>query len=65
MGIPTCFKDCKEVDFSEKKFKEVIDRMSKHAFEDPCTLTNPGDPCIADVKMIYTAAYYGTDIVKR
>ncbi|MCK9192222.1 MAG: iron-containing alcohol dehydrogenase [Sphaerochaetaceae bacterium] len=65
MNIPTCFKDCKEVDFNEAKFKEVIDRMSKNAFGDPCTLTNPGDPCVADVKMIYTAAYYGTDIVKR
>lgn len=65
LNIPSSFKDCSEVDFNEAKFKEVLDRMSQHAFEDPCTLTNPGDPNVADVKMLYTAAYYGTPIQKR
>ena len=59
MNIPTCFKDCTEVDFSEAKFLEVLDRMSQNAFEDPCTLTNPGKPCVEDVKKLYTAAFYG------
>ncbi len=59
MNIPTCFKDCDEVDFNEAKFKEVLDRMSQHAFEDPCTLTNPGKPTASDVKMLFEAAYYG------
>lgn len=59
LDIPATFKDCKEVDFSEAKFKEVLDRMSANAHADPCTLTNPGKPSVADVKAIYTAAYYG------
>jgi alcohol dehydrogenase class IV len=59
LDIPATFKDCKEVDFNEAKFKEVLDRMSANAHADPCTLTNPGDPTVADVKAIYTAAYYG------
>lgn len=59
MDIPSCFKDCTEVDFNEAKFKEVLARMSQHAFEDPCTLTNPGKPTAADVQMLFEAAYYG------
>ena len=62
LDIPATFKDCKEVDFSEAKFKEVLDRMSANALADPCTLTNPGKPTVADVKAIYTAAYYGTSM---
>jgi alcohol dehydrogenase class IV len=36
--------------------------MSAHAFEDPCTLTNPGTPTASDIKMIFEAAYYGKAI---
>lgn len=59
LGIPATFKDCDEVDFNEDKFIEVLDRMSKNAHRDPCTLTNPGEPTVADVKAIYEASYYG------
>jgi alcohol dehydrogenase class IV len=59
LGIPTTFQDCDEVDFNEDKFKEVLDRMSRNAHGDPCTLTNPGAPTVADVKAIYEASYYG------
>ena len=59
LAIPATFRACTEVDFSEAKFKEVLDRMSANAHGDPCTLTNPGKPTVADVKAIYTAAYYG------
>ncbi len=59
LHIPASFKDCDEVDFSEDKFKTVIDRMSAHALADPCTVTNPGEPTVEDVKALYTAAYYG------
>jgi alcohol dehydrogenase class IV len=59
LDIPATFKDCSEVDFAETKFKTVLGRMSANAFADPCTLTNPGKPTVADVEAIYTAAYYG------
>jgi len=62
LGIPATFKDCDEVDFNEAKFKEVLDRMSANAHADPCTLTNPGTPTVADVKAVYSAAYYGTSM---
>ncbi len=59
LNIPATFKDCDEVDFNETKFLEVLDRMSTNAHGDPCTLTNPGEPTVADVKAIYEASYYG------
>ena len=59
LGIPAAFKDCNEVDFDEKKFRSVLDRMSENAFGDPCTLTNPGKPTVGDVKSIYAEAYFG------
>lgn len=59
LAIPATFRDCHEVEFDEGKFKKVLDRMSANAFADPCTLTNPGTPTAADVKALYTAAYYG------
>ncbi len=59
LDIPARFKACAEVDFNEDKFKEVLDRMSVNAHADPCTLTNPGKPSVADVKAIFIAAYYG------
>jgi alcohol dehydrogenase len=59
MGIPSCFKACDEVDFSEAKFLEVLPRMSQRAFSDPCTLTNPGKPTEADVMALYRQSYYG------
>jgi alcohol dehydrogenase class IV len=62
LKIPATFKECDEVDFNETKFKTVLERMSLNAHADPCTLTNPGNPTPADVKMIYEAAYYGRSL---
>ncbi|MDW6004435.1 iron-containing alcohol dehydrogenase [Vibrio mangrovi] len=59
LNIPTCFKDCDEVDFNEEKFTEVLARMSKRAHGDPCTLTNPGQPTVEDVTNLYRKSYYG------
>ena len=59
LNIPSSFKECDEVPFEESKFMEVLNRMSLNAFNDPCTLTNPGTPTIEDVKEIYKAAFYG------
>jgi len=60
VGIPLTLQEVEEVSMAEDKFKEVLDRMSKNAFEDPCTLTNPRTSSVEDVKKIYEAAYYGT-----
>ncbi|WP_320047806.1 iron-containing alcohol dehydrogenase [uncultured Ilyobacter sp.] len=59
VGIPVSLKEITEVDMNEEKFNQVLDRMSKNAFEDPCTLTNPRQSSVEDVKEIYKAAYYG------
>lgn len=60
VGIPTTLKEVTEVDITEEKFNQVLDRMSKNAFADPCSLTNPRQSSAEDVKEIYKAAFYGT-----
>ena len=62
VNIPLNLKEVTEVEIDEKKFEEVLDRMSKNAFEDPCTLTNPRQSSAEDVAKIYKAAFYGEDI---
>ncbi|NDL63702.1 iron-containing alcohol dehydrogenase [Acerihabitans arboris] len=59
LNIPRTLKDCHEVELDESKFNTVLDRMSGNAFADPCTLTNPGKPTVADVKSLYQHVYYG------
>lgn len=62
LDIPLSFKDVDEVDMDETKFKEVLERMSENAYKDPCTATNPRESDPKIIEMIYTAAYYATDI---
>ena len=64
LNIPLNLKDVDEVEISEAKFKEVLDRMSKNAYEDPCTLTNPRQSNPEIVKMIYVHAFEGKDITE-
>lgn len=59
LGIPRGFKDITEVEVTEERFMEVLDRMSENAFNDPCTLTNPGEPSVEVVKEIYLNAFRG------
>ncbi|ODS05544.1 iron-containing alcohol dehydrogenase [Vibrio scophthalmi] len=59
LDIPLTFKEITEVEISEEAFLAVLDRMSQNAFDDPCTLTNPGTPTAEDVKEIYRRAYFG------
>jgi len=59
VNIPLTLKDVTEVSITEEKFLEVIERMSKNAFEDPCTLTNPRQSSAEDVRKIYECAFYG------
>ncbi|WP_037373335.1 iron-containing alcohol dehydrogenase [Anaerovorax odorimutans] len=57
LGIPERFSEITEVEITEDKFNEVLDRMSKNALEDPCSLTNPINPSVEAVKEIYKAAF--------
>lgn len=59
VGIENSFKEVKEVEISEEKFNEVLDRMSENALKDPCTATNPRKPSVEDLKEIYINAFYG------
>lgn len=59
VGIPLTLQEVTEVEITEEKFLEVLDRMSKNAFEDPCTLTNPRQSSSEDVRKIYECAFYG------
>lgn len=59
VGIPTSLKEITEVEIIEEKFIEILDRMSKNTFEDPCTLTNPRVTSPEDVNEIYKSAFYG------
>ncbi|SMY15371.1 iron-containing alcohol dehydrogenase [Photobacterium aquimaris] len=60
LSIPLTFKEITEVDITEVQFNTVLDRMSENAFNDPCTLTNPGSPTITDIKNIYHQSFFGT-----
>ncbi len=62
LDIPLNFKDVEEVDIKEEKFNEVLERMSKNAYDDPCTATNPRDCDPKVIEMIFKAAFYGEDI---
>src|SRR5476651_1877455 len=59
LNIPRTFKACRDEAIEEQKFNAVLDRMSHNALADPCTLTNPGHPTAADVKILYQQVYYG------
>lgn len=59
VNIPLTLREVTEVEISEAKFLEVLERMSKNAFDDPCTLTNPRKSSPEDVRKIYECAFYG------
>lgn len=59
VDIPLTLREVTEVEISEAKFLEVLERMSQNAFEDPCTLTNPRKSSPEDVRKIYECAFYG------
>lgn len=62
VGISANIKDGKNTIIKEEEFLKHLDLMSKNAFEDACTLTNPRQTSAEDIKKIYTAAYYGTKV---
>ncbi|WP_413741175.1 iron-containing alcohol dehydrogenase [Sodalis sp. RH15] len=61
LNIPSTLKECRETAIEERKFNAVLERMSKNALADPCTLTNPGHPDVEDVRILYQQSYYGEE----
>ncbi|PUU91518.1 iron-containing alcohol dehydrogenase [Halanaerobium congolense] len=59
VGIVPAFKDIDWLDFTADDFEVILDRMSQNALEDPCTLTNPKQPTVEDMKEIYKKSFYG------
>lgn len=64
IGIPASFKEIDWMDYSEQDFEDILDRMSQNALDDPCTLTNPKQPNVEDMKEIYEKAFYGVSLAK-
>lgn len=64
LNIPLTFAEIDEVEITEEKFNEVLDRMSENAFNDPCTLTNPRQTSALDVKEIYKCSFYGNSALQ-
>ena len=62
VGITKTIQEGKNTVIPEDKFLSVLDLMSKRAFEDACTLTNPRKTSPEDIKKIYLASYYGKEI---
>lgn len=62
VGISYSIKDGKNTIIDEEEFTKVLDKMSKNAFEDACTLTNPRETSPEDIKKIYKCAYYGEEV---
>ena len=59
IGIPSSFQKIDWLDFTDEDFENILSRMSKNALEDPCTLTNPKNPNVDDMKDLYQKSYYG------
>lgn len=58
-NIPASFNEIEDADFTAEDFEEILDRMSENALQDPCTLTNPKEPAVADMKEIYQKSFFG------
>ena len=62
VGISENIKDGENTIIKEDDFLKVLDEMSKNAFEDACTATNPRETSPEDIKKLYKAAYYGEKV---
>ena len=49
----------KDYGIDEESFLSTLDEMSRHAFDDQCTLTSPRYPLAKEIREIYLRAYYG------
>ncbi len=56
LGIP---KSVSELGISREEFKEALDSMAEDALRDRCTVTNPRECTVEEIKQIYTHCYFG------
>lgn len=59
MNMPASLK---EFGISEEYFKSNLDKISEGAVADPCTGTNPREISVEEMKKLFEATYYGTEI---
>lgn len=59
MNMPTTLK---EFGVSEEDFKSNLDEISKTAVSDACTGTNPREISVEEMKKLFEATYYGTEV---
>lgn len=59
MNMPTTLK---EFGVSEDDFKSNLDTISEGAVADPCTGTNPREISVEEMKKLFEATYYGTEV---
>jgi alcohol dehydrogenase class IV len=59
MNMPTTLK---EFGLSEEVFMSNLDEISKNAVADPCTGTNPREISVEEMKKLFEATYYGTEV---
>lgn len=59
MNMPVSLK---EYGIPEKEFLAQLDDISKNAVADPCTGTNPRSVTPEEMKKLFEAVYYGTDV---
>ncbi|MDR2891912.1 MAG: bifunctional acetaldehyde-CoA/alcohol dehydrogenase [Deltaproteobacteria bacterium] len=58
VGVPPSIKAWGRI--NEKDFFAALDELSEEAFDDQCTGGNPRYPSFAELKQVYTDAWYGS-----
>ncbi|SHH70605.1 iron-containing alcohol dehydrogenase [Desulfosporosinus lacus] len=59
MNMPQTLK---EFGLSEDLFQKHLDEISKTSVADPCTGTNPREISVEEMKKLFEATYYGTEV---
>ncbi|WP_040976691.1 iron-containing alcohol dehydrogenase [Necropsobacter massiliensis] len=62
VGLSASIREGKNTMITETDFLAALDRMSRLAVDDACTLTNPRKPTVEEIKAIYKSAYYGYEL---
>lgn len=58
INVPASFR---EAGLNREEFQEKLDRMADAALHDNCTRTNPVEPSLEDLKMLYNKCFTGAE----